>query len=379
MPSLFIASGIFHPEPGGPATYLHALLPGLTARGWSVRALTYGEGPVVGYPYPLQRIPRRAQPIRLAQYAWASRDPLRWADVVYAHTTDLPLLPLGRAPRLLKVVGDPAWERSVRRGWVPPDTDVDRFQTAALGALASLQRRARARQVAAFDAIIVPSAYLKRMVVGWGVDPARVHVVYNALASASEIAERAASQGDARARLGWDERPTLLAAARLTPWKGIDHLIHAVGQLQDVRLVVAGDGPEQARLRALAAPLRDRVVLLGRMPPERMPLLMQAADFFVLYSGYEGLPHTVLEALREGTPVIASDKGGNPEVVTHGVNGLLVPYIDRDALAEAIRNGLAAREALAAGTGIGLERFRIETMVDATHAILAGYATRAAG
>src|SRR5688572_8460814 len=57
--NLFIAAGIFHPEPGGPATYLHELLPALQQRDWSVRVLTYGDDPAATYPYPLTRIPRR--------------------------------------------------------------------------------------------------------------------------------------------------------------------------------------------------------------------------------------------------------------------------------------------------------------------------------
>jgi glycosyltransferase involved in cell wall biosynthesis len=56
-----------------------------------------------------------------------------------------------------------------------------------------------------------------------------------------------------------------------------------------------------------------------------MALYFRSADYTVLYSGYEGLSHTLLESLLAGTPVIASNKGGNPEVVRHGENGLLVP------------------------------------------------------
>lgn len=99
-----------------------------------------------------------------------------------------------------------------------------------------------------------------------------------------------------------------------------------------------------------------------------MPLYMKAADYVALYSGYEGLSHTLLESLRVGTPVIASDKGGNPEVVQHGVNGLLVPYVDVSALATtmeaAFRPGV--RASLAANHAAGMERFSFERMVEAT-------------
>ena len=73
MPRLLVASGIFHPEPGGPATYLRGLLPALKARGWDVRVLTFGDSLGGDYPYPVTRISRRAWPLRMAEYALAAR------------------------------------------------------------------------------------------------------------------------------------------------------------------------------------------------------------------------------------------------------------------------------------------------------------------
>lgn len=369
MPRLFVATGIFHPEPGGPATYLHELLPALQARGWEVRLLTYGSGPTDSYPYPVMRVPRRALLLRLADYARAARPLLRWADLTYVHTLGLPLLG-GGGPRVFKIVGDQAWERAIRRGWVAPTTDVDAFQNMRGGLLVTLQQAARSREVRGAASVIVPSEYLKRMVVGWGVNPARVQVIYNALPA--DNAGLALTQAEARQRLGLDTAaPLVFTAARLTPWKGVDHLIAAVRRVPDVRLLVAGDGESLLDLQRLAAG-EPRVTFLGRLAREQVTLYMRAADYFALYSGYEGLSHVLLESLRAGTPVIASDKGGNPEVVVHGVNGLLVPYVNVDVLAaalvEAFRPGV--RAALAANADRGLARFAFDTMVEQTHAAL---------
>lgn len=367
-PRLGVAAGIFHPEAGGPATYLYEILPHLQQRGWDVRLLSYGSGPTEGYPYPVTRVERRFLPRRRLGYARAARELLAGCDLLYVHTIDLPL-PQGM-PRVMKVVGDQAWERCVRRGWVAPTTDVDTFQTARYGPLVSWQRHSRARQVRAMDGVIVPSEYLRRMVLGWGLRPEQVQVVYNALPPAEHAPP--ATQEQARAQLGLPPGPLLLTAARLTAWKGVDHLLAALAGLPDVTLLVAGDGPELPRLQALAAPLGARVRFLGRVGREQMPLYMKAADYLALYSGYEGLSHTLLESLRDGTPVIASDKGGNPEVVAHGVNGLLVPYVDVAALSAALHEAFAPgrREALAANSGQGMERFRFEYMVQQTDAAL---------
>ena len=108
MPKLLVASGIFHPEPGGPATYLRAILPALQDLGWQLRVLTYGEPQPQAYPYPVTRIARDAYPIRRLKYGLAARRDVAWADLVYAQTIDLPLWSGCNIPRAVKIVGDQA-------------------------------------------------------------------------------------------------------------------------------------------------------------------------------------------------------------------------------------------------------------------------------
>lgn len=369
---LLFASGIFHPDSGGPATYLRALLPELIARGWDVRVITYGTPDGTDYGYPVTKIPRQTLPLRMIDYARAARPLLQWADVIYQHTLALPLITLPtdtHKPRILKIVGDQAWERSIRKGWVSPDTDIDAFQKTRYTPIVSAQQIARAREVRRMDAVIVPSDYLRRMVVGWGVPEDRVQVIYNALPP--DFAPAQMSQADARAALNLPtDVPLLLSVGRLVQWKGFDHLIAALAHVSDAHLLIAGDGELRPALEAqiAAGGLQQRVTLLGKVPHERIALYMKAADYVVLYSGYEGLSHTLLESLYAGTPVIASDKGGNPEVVAHGVNGLLVPYVNPDALVAALRDALAPgrRAALAANAAHGMERFTFANMIAQT-------------
>ena len=91
--------------------------------------------------------------------------------------------------------------------------------------------------------------------------------------------------------------------------------------------------------KALAADLDlgERVHFLGNVPHHRIPLLIRAADVFVLNSRYEGLSHTLLEVLQFETPMVVSRACGNPEVVEDGVNGLLVDPADHLELAGAVR------------------------------------------
>src|SRR5690606_26198685 len=104
----------------------------------------------------------------------------------------------------------------------------------------------------------------------------------------------------------------------------------------------------------------------------------RAADYTLLYSGGEGLSHTLIESLALGTPVIASDAGGNPEVVQHGMNGLLVPYVDPAALVRTLHEAFepGRRAALAANTSAGLERFDWAHLVEQTIDVLRAAARR---
>ena len=367
MPKLFVATGIFPPEPGGPATYLKTILPPLQSSGWQPRVLSFGQPQAEAGAYPVARVARSFYPIRQARYAIASRAPLAWADLVFIHSIDLPLWGKGDKPRVIKVVGDQAWERCVRRGWLAPDLGIDDFQAYAGDWRVRWQKRSRSRQIAAMDGVIVPSQYLKRMVVSWGIEPASIHVIYNAPPPMQPPGE---PRDEIRARLGWDDRPTLITVARLQRWKGIDFLIEALRGLSDLRLIVVGAGPDRARLEALAAPLGERVVFTGALERSQVHRLIAAAEGLALYSGYEGLSHTLLEGLRLGAPALASDVGGNPEIIRHGVNGLLVPYPDAAELKRGILELLDRREELASKAGAGLDRFSLDAMVAQTDALL---------
>ena len=367
MPKLVVASGIFHPEPGGPATYLRAILPALQDMGWQLRVLTYGDPQPGAYPYPVTRIVRELYPLRRAKYGLAARRHLAWADLVYAQTIDLPLWGGRYLPRVIKIVGDQAWERCVRKCWIPPDMTLDDFQRYRGDLRARWQKWSRSRQVANMDAVIVPSRYLKQMVASWGIDEAKIHVIYNALPLPPPPDSAPA---ELRAELNWKEQPTLLTVARLQPWKGIDHLIKAIAGIPDVRLVIVGAGPDRGRLETLAGPLGERVQFTGQLESADVQRYMAAADGVALYSGYEGLSHTLLESLHLGTPVLASDIGGNAEIVRHQVNGLLVPHVDIDALRRSIKQFIEKRDEFAANCKAGLAQFSFEKMADDTDVLL---------
>jgi glycosyltransferase involved in cell wall biosynthesis len=141
-------------------------------------------------------------------------------------------------------------------------------------------------------------------------------------------------------------------AGRLTAQKALPSLLEALARVRVGRLLLLGEGPELPGLEARVATLGlgTRVRFLGAGDRDAVLRLFAGADVAILPSAWENAPHTVVEALAVGTPVIATAVGGVPEVVRDGVNGLLVPPGDADALAEAlsrIGEDAAVRAALA--------------------------------
>jgi glycosyltransferase involved in cell wall biosynthesis len=129
---------------------------------------------------------------------------------------------------------------------------------------------------------------------------------------------------------------------RVSPGKGVEVLVEAVGIMTrrglPVRCVVAGGGPlvktvlEQVRERGLVAVID----VVGNLSQPEVWDLLRRLNVFVLASEDEGMPMAVLEAMAAGLPVVATPVGGIPELVKHGVSGLLVPVGDAEALAEAL-------------------------------------------
>jgi glycosyltransferase involved in cell wall biosynthesis len=204
--------------------------------------------------------------------------------------------------------------------------------------------------------IVCPSDFLRTLVLSWGIPAQRVVVLPNAVPAPGEQAPR----DELRRALGLNGRNVLAFVGRFGPQKALGIALEAVAQVEGVTLVLAGDGEGRRELEVQARPLGDRVRFLGALPRERALELLAAADASLLTSAWENLPHTVLEALAVGTPVIATAVGGVPEVVQDGVNGLLVPPGDAAATADAVRRFFGdseLRERLRAAAAPSVERF----------------------
>lgn len=132
---------------------------------------------------------------------------------------------------------------------------------------------------------------------------------------------------------------TLLSVGHLVEGKGHHLAVEMLTQVPDVALVIIGDGPQRARLGKLARHLgvRSRVRFVRPMKQVQLAEYYAAADALVLASSREGWANVLLESMACGTPVVASDVSGNPEVVAEACAGVLFGELNADSLAEAVQ------------------------------------------
>jgi len=182
--------------------------------------------------------------------------------------------------------------------------------------------------------MITVCAALKDALVDLGADADKVTVLRNGVDLELFHPEPI---GSSRAQFGM-QGFCLASVGHLIDRKGHHRVIGALPALPDVTLYVAGAGPDEAALRGLAVSLgvQTRVHFLGSLPQTALRTLYSAADALVLASSREGWANVLLEAMACGTPVVASNVWGTPEVVASSQAGVLMPELSATGVAEGV-------------------------------------------
>jgi glycosyltransferase involved in cell wall biosynthesis len=319
---LVLATPLYPPEIGGPATYAKELVEGLPARGIGVELVKFSD---------VRHLPKL---LRHYAYYRAVLRAAREADAVFVQDTVSCGLPARLAagwagkPLVLRVPGDYAWEQARQRYGVVDGINAFQKKRYGLrvGALRFIQRgvaRAAAR-------IIVPSEYFAGIVEGWGISRARIAVIYNGIHLPLEEATPA----------DLPPMPFVVSVGRLVPWKGFAGLIDLMADLPEWRLVIIGDGPDRERLerRAEASGVRDRVFFKGARSKAEVVGWYRAASAFALNTSFESFSFQIAEAMAAGVPIVTTSIGSIPELIEAGKEGVLVPPDDLPALKRALES-----------------------------------------
>jgi glycosyltransferase involved in cell wall biosynthesis len=332
---VLITSGLWPPDVGGPASHGPELGRFLLAQGHSVEAVTAaGAGRVQEGPFPVTALPRdRAVPVRLSAAALAVVSAARGKQVIYSaglYTRSSLASRLCSVPLVVKLAADPAYERARRAGF---RGSLDDFQGHQPGLGIRYLKRQRGIALSRAARVVVPSRYLAEFVSRWDVPPHRIKVVPNP----APVIECDEPREELRRRLGVSG-PTFVFAGRFVRQKNLPLAVDALGRVEGASLVLVGEGPEAGAVAEAVGRtgLNGRVSVKAAVARNVAIDWMRAADAAVLPSDWENFPHAAVEALAAGTPVIATAVGGVPEIVESGVNGILVPRGDVEALAGAM-------------------------------------------
>ena len=359
---IILATPLYPPEIGGPATYTKELAERLRdAHDITIVAYASTSEKIKGVRL-LTISKRRPLAMRLPKFFWTLMRASRGADVIYvqnAVAAGLPAVIAGKLlhiPVVLKFVGDESWERATQLRQTTKH--LEEFLAAHEGSFKiRMLRRVQQWTLRRASTVTTPSAYLADVLVReYGVPKNRVMVNYNA-AEKTEVTP-------------FETRVVphqLVATARLVEWKGVDGIIRAVALLvkkfPDVRLLIAGDGPEEMQLKELTQQLNltTHVEFLGRVSRAETWHIRKTSEVYVLNSSYEGLPHTALTSFVAGIPIVATNTPGTNEAVYNEQSGLLVPVGDDAALARAIERLFESEQLratlIAGGKKIAEEKF----------------------
>jgi len=348
--NILICTGIYPPDGGGPATYSKLLFDELPKQGMGVKVLSFGA---------VRHLPKV---VRHFVYFFKALKMGKRADVIFAQDPVSVGLPAMWAAKILqkkfilKVVGDYAWEQfqnkiskikpACRRGrsqkfeFITPEY----FQDKKFDFKTELRRKIQRQVAKNAERIVVPSNYLKNIVMKWGIDEDKIKVIYNSF-DAPVLKE---TKEELRKKLNLSGT-ILISAGRLVPWKGFDKLIEIMPEIlkeiPDAKLVIIGSGPEEKNLKSQISNLsageaglkiKENVFLVGQVSHDKALEYLKAGDVFVLNTGYEGFSHFLLEAMAMEIPIITTNVGGNPELIENGKNGILAEYNNKEELRKKI-------------------------------------------
>ena len=354
---VLIATPLYPPEPGGPATYAALLEKYLPDEHIEVSLAVFSL---------VRNLPKI---VRHIAYFFLLIKKGRGASVVLALDPVSVGVPAYWYSRLsgkryiVKIVGDYAWEQGTQRFGITDALDVF-VKRRSVPFVVQLLRAVQTHVARGADMVIVPSNYLRGIISAWHLGHERIEVIHNAVTIDSiEPTQQIA-------------HPYVITVGRLVSWRQFEKVIDAVVRARmtvpNLSLVIVGDGPLGDSLRAHAQDvLGEACVFTGSLSHARTLGYMKHAEALVLYSTYEGLSHVLVEGLMLGLPVIASNIQANADVLAEA--GVLVDPADTEGLANALTEvvtNTARAQTLAERARSRAQDFSVHTMITRTRALL---------
>ena len=319
---ILITVGIYPPDIGGPASFVPKIAKLLAENKHQVTVICLSDDKILDYEdFEVKRILRNQNLL------------LRWMKTVFSiiingknadclFVNGLPMESYVanlflRKKLVRKVVGDWAWERGRNKGLI--NESFDEFQVNSHNLHLEIAKFSRGWTATKADIVITPSKHLSQVVENWGVKPNKLMIIYNGTKILSNKIPKTNQ-----------ETINLITVGRLAPWKNIDTIIESVKLLKQYdikfKLFIVGSGPKETELKKLVSDLNlsSDVIFTGQKKYTELAEYYKNSNIYIQASGYEGLPHVLLEAINYDLSIISTPIGGSNEILEDGKNGYVL-------------------------------------------------------
>ena len=331
--NILITVGIFPPDIGGPASFVPKISEFLIEHGHNIKIICLSE-------VKNKNTEDNLDVIRIKR---SNNLPIRWIKTIYeiirnGRKSDLIFVNgLGvestianlilKKQLIRKIVGDPVWERAYNKKRITES--FDDFQNNKHSFLIEVQKLLRNWSINSAEIVITPSDHLKSFVSGIGYSK-KILKINNGV-NITDINRANESKADIN----------LIIISRLVVQKNINIVIEAMKLLdnKNLKLSIIGEGGEFSKLESTIYDLnlQNQVQLLGKIDNIKISQFLLTADIFIQASDYEGLPHSVLEAINYEVPILSTETGGCKDLLNDGERGFIIPMPpDKKVIAENI-------------------------------------------
>ena len=318
---VLVTVGIFPPDIGGPATFVPKIAKYFQDElNYEIEILTLSDNKNsnINDDFSVKRIDRNLPII----YRWLKTIFTIYKlgknkDLIFVNGlgTEATIANIFLKKKIIrKIVGDPVWERAYSKAKI--SESFDEFQVKNYGLSISLQKKVRSFSIKKTDIVVTPSQHLKTFILNLGFKN-KIEIINNGVFIPEE-----------NTNIFTNDQINITIVSRLVSHKNIEKIIKAISDLNSplINLNIIGDGPELNQLQkiSLESNNKDNIIFHGKLNRDDINHIFLKSDIYIQASNYEGLPHSLLEAMSYGIPVLCTPVGECKEILGNEDRGYIL-------------------------------------------------------
>ena len=318
---VLVTVGIFPPDIGGPATFVPKIAKYFQDElNYEIEILTLSDNKNsnINDDFSVKRIDRNLPIIYrwlktiFTIYKLGKNKDLIFVNGLGTETTIANIFLKKKIIR--KIVGDPVWERAYSKAKI--SESFDEFQVKNYGFSISFQKKVRSFSIKKSDIVVTPSQHLKNFILNLGFKN-KIEIINNGVFIPEE-----------NTNIFTNDQINITIVSRLVSHKNIEKIIKAISDLNSplINLNIIGDGPELNQLQkiSLESNNKDNIIFHGKLNRDEINHIFLNSDIYIQASNYEGLPHSLLEAMSYGIPVLCTPVGECKEILGNEDRGYIL-------------------------------------------------------